>query len=393
MRTEPCRKYSKTWVDFRFYRLCEFFRQRLTGLGAPESIVTSSLANLKELKTQERQKFAAKAPSDTGSIRKAVIQAVEELSEEELRRLWLPVGVMLIVCLRSDLQKVRSIVNRRARDDWECDREIQILSVAGALKHGCAELKVKVLRKIASLAPLKSAARVIVGRSTRIALPDEQGDTRDVIPFKSCEDLEKMLPDLLWHCGLDWRSAIQASLQHYYQHRSGRLDQWLRQFVQFEWPESGGKLKSQNKQQFARMGRALLQMLDFWPATLVRDALFSPHDAGDWLNSYDFIVHNDPTKGGSGAVIARLLAKARPDLADKTFPLPKLIENLSQDRQSHRIVFLEDCIMTGDECINLLRHDFKDIASRNSIDFKFAARTSYGTLRLQNYIRASVLVA
>lgn len=97
MKNADFRKYAKTWVDFRFHRLCEFFRQRLTGLGASDSIVTASLNALKVLKSQERQerkKPAALARDDQGSVRKAVIRAIGEMSDEELRQLWLPVGVI-----------------------------------------------------------------------------------------------------------------------------------------------------------------------------------------------------------------------------------------------------------------------------------------------------------
>jgi hypothetical protein len=94
MRAKPYRKYSQTWVDFRFYKLCEFFRQRLTGLGAAETVIHSSLENLKESKSRERLKIEPKTPSGVDSIRDAVLRAVEKLNEDELRQLWLPVGVI-----------------------------------------------------------------------------------------------------------------------------------------------------------------------------------------------------------------------------------------------------------------------------------------------------------
>jgi hypothetical protein len=135
------------------------------------------------------------------------------------------------------------------------------------------------------------------------------------------------------------------------------------------------------------MGKSLLQMLDFWPVTRVADALFAPHEGSNWHDDYDYIAYNDPSKGGSGSVIARLLAKRQPDLKDKTFSLPELADALRKEQRKHRILFLEDCIMTGDECIGHLRNHLVEIASCNNIAFKFAIRTEYGTLRLRNYIR------
>lgn len=42
---------------------------------------------------------------------------------------------LLIVCLRTELARVRLIVNRHAHDRWESEKEIQVLPVADAIRE------------------------------------------------------------------------------------------------------------------------------------------------------------------------------------------------------------------------------------------------------------------
>lgn len=251
--------------------------------------------------------------------------------------------------------------------------------------HMIVERKKKVLGRISNFAPSGSAVRVLVARSTRIAVPAESDDTRWIGQFRSCENLDQILPNILRNCGLDWRSEIESGLKHYFQYEPGRLELWLQQFFQFERLDSETDLAPREKQKFGWIGDALLKMIDFWPMARVIDSLAISEGKSDWLDGYDIISHKDPSKGGSGAIIARLLAKSRPDLKAKFVPLPHMKEKLRPD--GTRILFLEDCIMTGYECISLLRSDFKEIALSHNIDFKFATCTAYGLFRLDHYIR------
>ncbi len=90
-------KYSKGWLLFRFNKLCELFLQRLKSLGVGEVVAVASLERLKELKSESRK---ARETSSIGSpdsaiwLRTIARAALETMSEEELRRLWLPLGLV-----------------------------------------------------------------------------------------------------------------------------------------------------------------------------------------------------------------------------------------------------------------------------------------------------------
>jgi hypothetical protein len=88
-------KHAKTWLDFRFNRLCNLFQERVRSLGASESVVAASLENLKRLKHKEGE---ISLPSDktpiSSSMRRVVLHSIGSMSEEDLRHVWLPVGAI-----------------------------------------------------------------------------------------------------------------------------------------------------------------------------------------------------------------------------------------------------------------------------------------------------------
>lgn len=91
-------KYSKGWAVFRFNKLCALFLDRLKSIGVEERLAAVSLQRLKALKSASRDlahatvpKSPATAPSNC-STRNLAITALEEMSENELRQVWLPLG-------------------------------------------------------------------------------------------------------------------------------------------------------------------------------------------------------------------------------------------------------------------------------------------------------------
>ncbi|MCI0557087.1 MAG: hypothetical protein MN733_01220 [Nitrososphaera sp.] len=88
-------QYSKAWIDFRFQKLCGLFIERLKALGTPEMSALAILEALKRLKTEERRVSAPTERTFTPSMRKIAVAAIGGLSDEELRRVWLPLGVIL----------------------------------------------------------------------------------------------------------------------------------------------------------------------------------------------------------------------------------------------------------------------------------------------------------
>ena len=93
-------KYSKTWPLFRFNKLCDLYLQRLKSLGIGEEPAAESLRRLKALKSASRRipqtttsRSLATPPANL-SIRRLAIAALEAMSEDELRRVWLPLGLV-----------------------------------------------------------------------------------------------------------------------------------------------------------------------------------------------------------------------------------------------------------------------------------------------------------
>src|SRR5208283_2719092 len=98
-------------------------------------------------------------------------------------------------------------------------------------------------------------------------------------------------------------------------------------------------------------------------------------------------VFNDPSRGNSGSVVSRALVKRWPALKPRAKSLPELVEVLAaKGERSNSILFLEDCIMSGDQCIRLLQGPMAAIAAHNVVQFKFAVATAYGIARLRHYV-------
>ena len=99
LRTFEQGKYSKTWAASRFNKLCDLYLQRLKSLDISEGLATQSLYRLKALKTAAYKQakttatgLPASSSSSALSVRRLATAALEAMSEDELRRVWLPLG-------------------------------------------------------------------------------------------------------------------------------------------------------------------------------------------------------------------------------------------------------------------------------------------------------------
>jgi len=103
-------KYLRPWLAYRFDRICDFFRQRLDALGISDSVAAICLERLKQSKAADRPNPVAKkrpppiSPTSDESLRNIARVALNAMSEEELRRLWLPLGVVADAVRRRDTQ-------------------------------------------------------------------------------------------------------------------------------------------------------------------------------------------------------------------------------------------------------------------------------------------------
>lgn len=118
-RTFAAGKYLAAWLDHRNASLFKLFRERLQALGMDDAAMTRLANQLLESKRRKARNFQtprgeAKAPSaqwrtldrvrgpaDGGELQRLATLAISEMSPDDLRRLWLPLGALLNA-LRSD---------------------------------------------------------------------------------------------------------------------------------------------------------------------------------------------------------------------------------------------------------------------------------------------------
>jgi hypothetical protein len=108
--------YKSAWNTFRFEGLCELFRVRLRGHGLSEPLVSAGLSHLLRQKkaSSERPTIGGSPPyaprsdlrhieesASSNSLRAVIHAAIESMGENELRRLWLPLGDVLDALKRS----------------------------------------------------------------------------------------------------------------------------------------------------------------------------------------------------------------------------------------------------------------------------------------------------
>lgn len=106
--------YKSDWNTFRFDRLCELFRVRLRGHGLNETLVSAGLNHL----LREKKSSSERAPMTEGSshllrtdfhnaegspnsLRAVIHAAIDGMGDNELRRVWLPLGDVLDALKRS----------------------------------------------------------------------------------------------------------------------------------------------------------------------------------------------------------------------------------------------------------------------------------------------------
>lgn len=101
--------HKQDWIAFRFARLCDLFRERLRARGMTNALIGTSVEHLlqgKREREKPRKEIAATAasvraplretkPPSPPDIRATVHAVVDSMSENDLRRLWLPLGDVL----------------------------------------------------------------------------------------------------------------------------------------------------------------------------------------------------------------------------------------------------------------------------------------------------------
>jgi hypothetical protein len=101
----------KDWLSFRIQHIADMFEQRLSQLDLSTEVLERARHSFKESRqpvvrqkadwVREPAKREYVDPRQPPGFRTVILQSLNSLSDEELRRIWLPVGVLLDVLKRS----------------------------------------------------------------------------------------------------------------------------------------------------------------------------------------------------------------------------------------------------------------------------------------------------
>ena len=302
-----------------------------------------------------------------------------------------PTTRLAIVCLGSAESRVRAAIGSLGRADWNQKNELQLVVVHEApFGNIASHAKVpatEVLEQVNVVAPMGEAARIVLVGRVRFP-PLAEGDVRSVLRIPTIRRFEAALPALLKQAGLDWMSRTILSLGHYHQAviDASVVQRWLEQFDRVK--ESGHSK--------GWIGRALLKLLDVIPSGEVGEALLRrPHDfeAGgiplstDWMKSYKKIVCWETSGPRSSALVSRYVSKRLGE------PMRRLICDFSEiradDLNGGPILILEDCLMTGTECVKRIKEliPLVEQSTRAQIDFRYAVTTAFGLCRVRSFLQ------
>jgi hypothetical protein len=291
---------------------------------------------------------------------------------------------LLVVFCRNSEASIRWILGKYTHVHWERDGQIQFLIRPDNLRRFAAENS----REIARFAPKKRAARVVmVGKVEHV---DRFGELRDFRALNSFPDLgsfEEAIPAILRQSSLDWRTFIVRQLRawHHSVINDAHVERWLRQFRKLGVPE---------------IGERLLRMLDFWTPERLKTAVAIDSAT---IDRFDCICLKRNQAGKSGDFLGNLLRK-QISVIDSRYPIKDFVEVLNESSSIvPKILFVEDCLLTGTEMTNFLAGllGLKPKANRQwpverlvspqrlldcELEFRFGVITSLGRQRLQAFL-------
>lgn len=94
-------KYAKSWSQFRFEGICKLILDRFLGQAIEEPKAIALLEKLKTLKSNARPphtvetEFASMNTCNVSQWRQFAHEAIDAMSEHDLRRIWLPMGLVV----------------------------------------------------------------------------------------------------------------------------------------------------------------------------------------------------------------------------------------------------------------------------------------------------------
>jgi hypothetical protein len=294
---------------------------------------------------------------------------------------------VLIVCPEINKEVVRNAVIREAPLDWERGGEISVLVISDRHTNNTQY----VTARINELLPAGLAqTHIILLGNLKV---NQENLKSDVVVIRSTtiKTFERRtLPLTLKSLHQDWLSQLDYKLRNGWHHGHidrGYLERWVRQF---EVCSSHGWV-----------GEKLLRILEFWSDSRIREALRITKEG---LEGFDCVsVNRHKFAGKSADAIASLVQKQLDSNRFSGIHSEVLDFRVAlQDKEIKKILFVEDCLITGNEMVRVLTAlmgqpdvfgrskadplDNPDLIREKEITLRFAVITNGGLAYLNQFL-------
>ncbi|MDT5061714.1 MAG: hypothetical protein QOH63_2173 [Acidobacteriota bacterium] len=293
---------------------------------------------------------------------------------------------VLIICPETNKEIVRNAVTHEAPLNWERDGVINVLSIPDRHSNNAEYITAKVNE----LLPAESLTHIIVlgniqVNTTKLRNPFTLQNSPGTRTFE-----RRTLPQTLQSLGQDWLSQLDYKLRNGWHH--GHIDRdYLEKWVyQFERCSSHGWV-----------GKKLLRILEFWSDSRIREALRITKEG---LEGFDCVSVNRHRYAGKSADAIASLVQKQLDSNQFNGINPRVLDfrDAIQDDGIKTILFVEDCLITGNEMVRVLTAlmdqpdvfgnskaeplDNPDLIREKEITLRFAVVTNGGVAYLNQFL-------
>lgn len=242
---------------------------------------------------------------------------------------------LLIVAPIEHEPSFRRILDREARYDWEERPDIKLVNLEGLGESPVARgLTLRAMSKAAGVGSVLVPARFHCNEEELKEAGLLVFDAWSLRRLLEGRQLEKVLKELK----LDWRFAVETSLQHFGLGPIGNSDieQWLQQFDRLGVSR--------------RIGQHLLQLVEVMPTSAIADSLRL--ESG--LQGRSALLGVSEKLGKSGASISILARKSNQGAEVLSYSEAIARSVAALEDESVPLHFIEDGLFTGTETIGVL---------------------------------------
>lgn len=246
---------------------------------------------------------------------------------------------VLVVCPKTEEEVVIKAVSREAPLSWERDGVINVLAIPDRHTSNPEFVTARInesLPEEASLTHIIVLGNVLFSENRLI----NDVSVRHSAGIKTFE--RRTLPLTLKSVKEDWLSRLDYTLRYGWRHGQidrNYLEKWLKQFERCAghgW-----------------VGEKLLRILEFWTDSRIKEALKINEEG---LRGFDCVSVNRHQYAGKSADAIALLVQKQLD-ANRFGGIRERVldfRDAIQDEEIKTILFVEDCLITGNEMVRVL---------------------------------------